>query len=49
MKKIILLVFFSIPAYCSSGDSLTGVWQDMEVVAAGWSNTFLFFDVGIRY
>src|SRR3990172_620924 len=47
MKRIILLIFlFSGAAYCMPGDSLTGVWQDMEVVAAGWSNTFLFFDDG---
>jgi len=47
MKKIFILVFLiSGSTFCGSGDSLAGVWQDMEVVAAGWSNTFLFFNDG---
>jgi len=45
MKKILMLVIIiSGSTFSGNGDSLTGVWQDMEVVAAGWSNTFIFFD-----
>jgi hypothetical protein len=47
MKKFILILIFAVGSACSQGaDSLTGIWQDNEVVAAGWSNTFLFFSDG---
>jgi hypothetical protein len=47
MKKYIILIFLlSAVIYSQPGDSLVGVWQDMDVVAAGWSNTFLFFTDG---
>jgi len=47
MKIIILILFITTCSVFSQGnDSLAGVWQDNEVVAAGWSNTFLFFSDG---
>jgi len=47
MKKYFILIFLlSAVIYSQSGDSLVGVWQDLDVVAAGWSNTFLFFPDG---
>jgi hypothetical protein len=44
--KITIILFFIIGSSTFANDSLTGVWQDSEVVAAGWSNTFLFFSDG---
>jgi hypothetical protein len=46
MKYILILIIAVITAYSQGNDSLVGVWQDNEVVAAGWSNTFLFFSDG---
>ncbi|HEY3252005.1 MAG TPA: hypothetical protein VGK25_12910 [Ignavibacteria bacterium] len=48
MNKLILTLFFICPylTFSQNSDSLIGVWQDNEVVAAGWSNTFLFFKDG---
>jgi len=48
MKKfiLILLLFSSRILFAQENDSLVGVWQDNEVVAAGWSNTFLIFKDG---
>jgi hypothetical protein len=47
MKKLLIL-FFIISGFVFSqpDDSLIGVWQDIDVVAAGWSNTFFFFPDG---
>lgn len=45
-KKLIILLITICSVYSQGSDSLTGVWQDNEVVAAGWSNTFLFFPDG---
>jgi len=47
MKKFIIILYItSYLVYSQGSDSLIGVWQDNEVVAAGWSNTFLFFSDG---
>ena len=47
MKKyIISFLLISGTIFSQGADSLTGVWQDNEVVASGWSNTFLFFADG---
>lgn len=47
MGKIILVfVLFESAVLPQQSDSLIGVWQDFDVVAAGWSNTFLFFPDG---
>src|SRR4030095_2507765 len=48
MRKLILILFVVFPLLSAAqkNDSLEGVWQDNEVVAAGWSNAFLFFKDG---
>lgn len=53
MTKYLLFILFSIITIEASAQEknitkseLVGVWQDLEVVASGWSNTFLFFDDG---
>ncbi len=55
MKKLLILltVFISLSSITYSGstysgvpDSLVGVWQDSDVLASGWSNSFLFFKDG---
>jgi len=47
MRKFILILFIAVCSVYSQGaDTLVGVWQDNEVVASGWSNTFLFFADG---
>jgi hypothetical protein len=46
MKKIIIFLLFPVLAYSGDKDSLIGVWQDLNVVASGWSNTYLFFKDG---
>lgn len=50
MKKVIILLFtiisISSSVYSGVPDSLVGVWQDKDVLASGWSNSFLFFKDG---
>lgn len=55
-KYKIIITVLSLSVVCGklnsqgSPDSLIGVWQDERIVAAGWSNTFLFFkDGGFKF
>ena len=42
----LLFVSFGLTNAQIQRDSLVGVWQDLRIVASGWSNTFLFFNDG---
>ncbi|MCI0449693.1 MAG: hypothetical protein L0Y79_07905 [Chlorobi bacterium] len=46
MKKILIILFLPVLAYSAGNDSLVGVWQDMNIVGSGWSNSYLFFNDG---
>ena len=56
MKKIIVLPLFLIFSFTQQqsaqkltsqqDDNFTGVWQDLNVVGSGWSDTFMFYSNG---
>lgn len=46
MKKYILLLLISVAIYSQDSKEITGVWQDMEILASGWSNTYMFYPTG---
>jgi hypothetical protein len=46
MKKYILLLLISVAIYSQDSKEITGVWQDMEILASGWSNTYMFYPGG---
>ena len=48
MEKHILLFLLIIPFWGNTqkGYDLVGIWQDSPVVAAGWSDTYLFYSDG---
>jgi len=46
MKKLILILFLPFVLYSQSAKEITGVWQDMEILASGWSNTYMFYPGG---
>ena len=41
-----MLMLLPVMCYSQAPDSLVGVWQDSDVLASGWSNSFLFFKDG---
>jgi hypothetical protein len=43
MKKLLLILFLPFALYSQSAKEITGVWQDMEILASGWSNTYMFY------
>jgi hypothetical protein len=46
MKKILIILIFPVITYSGDNDSLVGVWQDLNIVGSGWSNSCLFFKDG---
>ena len=48
MEKSILLFLLLIPFWGNTqkGYDLVGIWQDSPVVAAGWTDTYLFYSDG---
>jgi len=46
MRKYILLLLISVAIYSQDSKNITGVWQDMEILASGWSNTYMFYPGG---